>query len=83
MDLDIELDTGNTTTSQTLLDKLKHLFSDLQALHSYVIDGVTYVHAVASGILNVVPPALGAAAIIHRRALPFRPSLEFEQLRRA
>lgn len=80
MDLDIELDTGTPSVVTSTIQKLQQLYQGLQALHSYVVDGVTYVHAVATGILNVVPPAVGVAAIVHRRALPFRASLELRQL---
>lgn len=79
--LDIELDTGDEATANRMLDQLRRVWENLTQSYRVVVDGVTYIHAIAQRVNRVVLPSLAVAAIVHRRPLPFRNPVQLRELR--
>lgn len=80
--LDIELDTSDPAVIDSVLSTISNAWQGFQESWRTVADGITYIHATAQSVSRVVLPVMTTAAIIHRRALPFRYPLRVGELRR-
>lgn len=70
--LDIEIDSGNSATVDAVVAGIRGAWQNFREVHRTVVDGITYIHALSDFVNRYALPAMGAALIIHRRALPFR-----------
>lgn len=80
LDLDVELNTDDTTVVDRIVAQLRALYQDLTEVHRMTTRAATLVHMFATGALAARLPVLAVPALIHHRQLPFRPTLQFRQL---
>lgn len=78
IEVDVEVDSGDASTLETVMSALRSVYANLREFHRWVVDGVTFIHAIADAAGQAGLVALPVATIVHQRALPFRvdPRLE-------